>query len=170
MENIIDKVKGEQNFMERIISYVPGYHGYKEKELRREADKIIRNYLVKELNEARMILNDFLKEIAESNETTAFSTANRTAAVLDRLISKIEHANYGYSGFFDAVKVKEDKLEKLIEYDLNVLENVKSVKETAKNLSKQNDSKVALEDFRKKLIELENIFDQRNNIIFEVSK
>ncbi|MGC8911019.1 MAG: hypothetical protein ACP5K8_03000 [Nitrososphaeria archaeon] len=166
----MDKIKGEQNLMERIISYVPGYHGYKEKELRREADKIIRNYLVKELNEARMILNDFLKEIAESNETTAFSTANRTAAVLDRLINKIEHASYGYSGFFDAVKVKEDKLEKLIEYDLNVLENVKSIKEAAKNLSKQNDSKVALEDFRKKLLELENVFDQRNNIIFEVSK
>ncbi|MBC7092226.1 MAG: hypothetical protein H5T50_10040 [Nitrososphaeria archaeon] len=166
----MDKVKGEQNLMERIISYVPGYHGYREKELRREADKIIRNYLVKELNDARMMLNDFLKEIAESNETTAFSIANRTAAVLDRLINKIEHANYGYSGFFDAVKVKEDKLEKLIEYDLNVLENAKSVKETAKNLSKQNDSKVALEDFRKKLIELENLFDQRNNIIFEVSK
>jgi hypothetical protein len=170
MENIMDKVKGEQNLMEKIISYVPGYHGYKEKELRREADKIIRNYLVKELNEARMILNDFLKEIAESNDTTAFSTANRTAAVLDRIISKIEHANYGYSGFFDAVKVREDKLDKLIEFDYKILENVKSVKETAKNLSAQGDSKKALEDFRKTLLELENIFDQRNNVIFEVSR
>jgi len=170
MENIMDKVKGEQNLMEKITSYVPGYHGYKEKELRREVDKIIRNYLVKELNEARMILNDFLKEIAESNDTTAFSTANRTAAVLDRIISKIEHANYGYSGFFDAVKVREDKLDKLIEFDCKILENVKSVKEVAKNLSAQGDSKKALEDFRKTLIELENAFDQRNNVIFEVSR
>jgi len=170
MENIMDKVKGEQNLMEKITSYVPGYHGYKEKELRREVDKIIRNYLVKELNEARMILNDFLKEIAESNNTTAFSTANRTAAVLDRIISKIEHANYGYSGFFDAVKVREDKLDKLIEFDCKILENVKSVKEVAKNLSAQGDSKKALEDFRKTLIELENAFDQRNNVIFEVSR
>jgi len=166
----MDKVKGEQNLMEKITSYVPGYHGYKEKELRREVDKIIRNYLVKELNEARMILNDFLKEIAESNDTTAFSTANRTAAVLDRIISKIEHANYGYSGFFDAVKVREDKLDKLIEFDCKILENVKSVKEVAKNLSAQGDSKKALEDFRKTLIELENAFDQRNNVIFEVSR
>jgi len=166
----MDKVKGEQNLMEKITSYVPGYHGYKEKELRREVDKIIRNYLVKELNEARMILNDFLKEIAESNNTTAFSTANRTAAVLDRIISKIEHANYGYSGFFDAVKVREDKLDKLIEFDCKILENVKSVKEVAKNLSAQGDSKKALEDFRKTLIELENAFDQRNNVIFEVSR
>jgi len=170
MASAMDKIRSEQTLMEKITSYVPGYRGYKEKELRREADKIVREYIVKELSASKLALNDFLRDLAESNDVGAFSAANRASAVLDRIISKIEHADYGYSGFFDAVKVKEDKLDKLIEFDYKILENVKSVKEAAKNLPSQGDSKKALDDFRKTLLELENAFDQRNNVIFEVSR
>lgn len=170
MSNIIGRVRDEQTLLEKIASYVPGYHGYKEKELRREADKIVRKYLVDKLNEIKMILNDVFKEIADSNDVETFSTANRVSATLDRFINKIEHANYGYSGFFDAVKVKEEKLDKLLEFDYNILENIKSLKDIANYIYGQENKKLALEDFRKKLLELENTFNQRNDVIFEVIK
>ncbi|MEM0053425.1 MAG: hypothetical protein QXL89_04510 [Nitrososphaeria archaeon] len=170
MSDIINKVKEERTLLEKIVSYVPGYHGYKEKELRREADKIVREYTVNKLNEIKTILNDVFKEIADSNDVETFSTANRVSAVLDRLINKIEHANYGYSGFFDAVKVKEEKLDKLLEFDYTILENINSLRDKANNILVQENKKRTLEDFRKKLIELENAFNQRNEVIFEVSK
>lgn len=170
MSDIINKVKEERTLLEKIVSYVPGYHGYKEKELRREADKIVREYTVNKLNEIKTILNDVFKEIADSNDVETFSTANRVSAVLDRLINKIEHANYGYSGFFDAVKVKEEKLDKLLEFDYTILENINSLRDAANNILVQENKKMTLEDFRKKLIELENAFNQRNQVIFEVNK
>ncbi len=170
MSNIIGRVRDEQTLLEKIASYVPGYHGYKEKELRREADKMVRKCLVEKLNEIKMILNDVFQKIADSNDVETFSTANRVSAVLDRLINKIEHANYGYSGFFDAVKVKEEKLDKLLEFDYNILENIKSLKDIANNIYGQENKKLALEDFRKKLLEFENTFNQRNDVIFEVIK
>ncbi|MEM2074147.1 MAG: hypothetical protein QXG36_07255 [Nitrososphaeria archaeon] len=170
MSDIINKVKEERTLLEKIVSYVPGYHGYKEKELRREADKIVREYTVNKLNEIKTILNDVFKEIADSNDVETFSTANRVSAVLDRLINKIEHANYGYSGFFDAVKVKEEKLDKLLEFDHTILENINSLRDAANNILVQENKKMTLEDFRKKLVELENAFNQRNQVIFEVNK
>lgn len=170
MSDIINKVKEERTLLEKIVSYVPGYHGYKEKELRREADKIVREYTVNKLNEIKTILNDVFKEIADSNDVETFSTANRVSAVLDRLINKIEHANYGYSGFFDAVKVKEEKLDKLLEFDYTILENINSLRDAANNILVQENKKMTLEDFRKKLVELENAFNQRNQVIFEVNK
>ncbi|MEM2950933.1 MAG: hypothetical protein QXK55_05525 [Nitrososphaeria archaeon] len=170
MSDIINKVKEERTLLEKIVSYVPGYHGYKEKELRREADKIVREYTVNKLNEIKTILNDVFKEIADSNDVETFSTANRVSAVLDRLINKIEHANYGYSGFFDAVKVKEEKLDKLLEFDYTILENINSLRDAANNILVQENKKMKLEDFRKKLVELENAFNQRNQVIFEVNK
>lgn len=170
MSDIFNKVKGERTILEKITSYVPGYHGYKEKELRREADKIVREYIVNKLNEIKMTLDDVFKEIADTNDVETFSTANRVSAVLDRLINKIEHANYGYSGFFDAVKVKEEKLDKLLEFDYTILDKINSLRDTANNILVQENKKKTLEDFRKKLIELENAFNQRNEVIFEVSK
>ena len=37
-----DKIRGEMGLMEKIMRYIPGYRGYKEKEIRRESDRLIR--------------------------------------------------------------------------------------------------------------------------------
>ncbi len=39
------KSKGQMRLSERIAASLPGFRGYKEKELRRETDKLIRNNL-----------------------------------------------------------------------------------------------------------------------------
>jgi hypothetical protein len=36
---------------------------------------------------------------------------------LDTLTDSIRFADYGYTGFFDAIKIKEDELDRLYEYD-----------------------------------------------------
>ena len=38
-EDYLKKVKRERGLLEKIMSYIPGYRGYKEKELRRESDR-----------------------------------------------------------------------------------------------------------------------------------
>jgi len=34
-KDYLEKVRGERGLLERIMGYIPGYRGYKEKELRR---------------------------------------------------------------------------------------------------------------------------------------
>ncbi len=48
-KDYLGKVKGERSLLERIMGYVPGYHGYKEKELRRESDRLVRMEAVNRL-------------------------------------------------------------------------------------------------------------------------
>ncbi len=43
---------------------------------------------------------------------------------LDRLANRIRHADYGASGFFDAVKIGQDELEAIYAFDLALSENV----------------------------------------------
>jgi hypothetical protein len=170
MPDVVEKVKGERSLSEKILSYIPGYSGYKEKELRRETDKLVRDQAVMKLKDAKVALNESIREIADSGNTSAFQYANRSIAALDRVTSKIKYADYGYSGFFDAVKVKEDKLDKLIEFDLTLLNVADYVKESASNVTGQPDMDKAFNDFRKKLVQLETDFNNRENIIFAVSK
>lgn len=51
---------------------------------------------------------------------------DRLMALLDRVSERINHADYGYSGFFDAVKVREKELDRLYEFDAGILEDVES--------------------------------------------
>ena len=51
-EKTYEKVRKEMRLSERILAELPGFRGYKEKELRRESDRIIRNHLYRRLSEA----------------------------------------------------------------------------------------------------------------------
>ena len=170
MTDTFERVKGERGLLEKITSYVPGYHGYKEKELRRETDKLVREFSVQKLKEAKTALNEAIREVSDSGNIGAFQYANRTMAVLDRITNKVEHADYGYSGFFDAVKVKEDKLDKLIEFDYVLLDLSKSIKDAALLVNGQPDMSKAFDDFRKKVLDVESTLNNRESVIFEVSK
>jgi hypothetical protein len=170
MSDAYERIKGEQGLVEKIVSYIPGYHGYKEKELRRETDKLVREFSVQKLKEAKVALNEAIREVSDSGNIGAFQYANRTMAVLDRVTNKIEHADYGYSGFFDAIKVKEDKLDKLIEFDYTLVDICKSIQETAPAVAGQPEMGKAFDDFRKKLLGVESTLNNRESVIFEVSK
>ena len=106
MSHIYEKVKDQLALLEKIETIIPGYRGYKEKELRRESDKIIRDYLFRVMTEAKNNFDESLISVVEAERTELFNTLNRIAAIMDRVAEKIHHAGYGYSGFFDAIKIR----------------------------------------------------------------
>ncbi len=77
---ITEDFKDKGGFWAKII---PGYHGYKKKEIRREADKLLRDHLVNRLAEAKKDINSIMEEAVESqpdilgNEGTCPGTARR---------------------------------------------------------------------------------------------
>ncbi len=170
MSDVYEKIKGEQGLAEKVMSNIPGYHGYKEKELRRETDKSVREFSAQKLKEAKIALDVAVREVSDSGNVGAFQYANRAMAVLYRVTNKIEHADYGYSGFFDAIKVREDKLDKLIEFDYALIDLCKSMQETATTVAGQPDIDKAFDDFRKKLLEVESKLNNRERVIFQLSK
>jgi hypothetical protein len=48
-KDVYAQAKSQMRLSERIAAALPGFRGYKEKELRRESDKLIRNNLVLKL-------------------------------------------------------------------------------------------------------------------------
>ncbi len=59
--DVYSDVKGQMRLSERIAAFIPGFRGYKEKEIRRESDKLIRNHLYLKLSTEK---ND-LREISQ---------------------------------------------------------------------------------------------------------
>ena len=61
-----ERIKGAFTKLEDMAKDVPGYKGYKEKEVRREADKLLRLKLARDLQEQRRRLNRI--EVGLANE------------------------------------------------------------------------------------------------------
>ncbi|MBO3799969.1 MAG: hypothetical protein FGF52_02785 [Candidatus Brockarchaeota archaeon] len=174
MSEFVRKYEEERGLSEKIASYIPGYRGYKQKEVRREADKLLRGFMVRKLEAARSNLKDVAKEVANADAVELFKTLNRVTAVIDRVINKVEHADYGYSGFFDFVKIREDELDRLMDYDYKLLGTCDEISrlavETSSNASAGSLDMLPslLKQLESRLLEFESAFASREEAIISI--
>ena len=121
------KVEESQSDLEKLLGSIPGYKGYKERELRREADKLLRTHLAGRFDEQRRRLVGVMAQLTDAarlNETVALERANLR---LQLLIDRLRTAAYGYAGLFDAVKIEQRELDALYEYDAGLAAGVDRV-------------------------------------------
>jgi hypothetical protein len=173
--NELSKVQGQMSLPEKIAAFVPGFRGYKEKELRRESDRLIRSHLYLKLSIEKTDLREIEQKLADRRYFDVLTDMDRLLAKMDRVVEKINHASYGYSGFFDAVKVREDNLDHMIDFDSKLIDGVNALTTEIDAFKADLASgvttnlKTRVQNVTDKLESLENTFDQRNEVILGVS-
>lgn len=167
----LQKIGEDEELLEKIMLAVPGFRGYKAKEQRREADKKIRDFVYSKLQEARNGLQDIYQIVAESRVPEALHPIDRLTAIFDRVSEKVHHASYGYGGFFDATKIDEDDLDRMINFDTQLVEGAKGLAQRVQAFKDEVqtgkfDNLEAYESELRKTVEgFETIFDQRKDVI-----
>jgi uncharacterized membrane-anchored protein YjiN (DUF445 family) len=170
-KDYLGKVKGERSLLEKIMGYIPGYRGYKEKELRRESDRLVRMEAVNRLKAAktafrRTFANPSAVQKLSGDDTYRFDALNSR---LDRVTQRIDRAVAGYAGMFDAIKVKEDKLDSVIQHDLNLIEKAESIKaDVEKTVSIEpgtDEWRTAMDAVISKIEELDSLVNERSNLL-----
>lgn len=127
MTDLYEQIKGDRGRIESFIGKIPGYKGYKEKEMRREADKMLREALARRLQEQWRRLPDIQKQLLSSAQIQWLDDIEGSTMKLQLLIDRLKTATYGYAGFFDAVRVKEDELDQLYNFDMALGEQVDEI-------------------------------------------
>jgi len=69
-ENFYARSKTQTGLLEKIELIIPGFRGYKEKELRRESDKLVRNQIYQRLYEAEALVKDTYRDLVNQELTT----------------------------------------------------------------------------------------------------
>ena len=62
---------------------------------------------------------------------------DRLTAKMDRITEKVNHASYGYAGFYDIVKIKEENLDRMITFDNQLLDEVNALTASIEDLKAQ---------------------------------
>jgi len=118
MNEQMDRARERRNILERLGSKIPGFSGYLEREMRREIDKLQRDWLADQVDRARFAINGKIREWSREGRLDNLDRAGSIEKSLYRMANRIRHADYGSSGFFDAVKIGEAELDRLYEFDL----------------------------------------------------
>jgi hypothetical protein len=124
MNDGMERARERRNLLEELGAKIPGFRGYLERELRRDVDKMQRDWLANQVDRARFALNGTIRAWTKAGRLDVLSTAGSVEKALDRLANRIRHADYGASGFFDAVKIRDAELEKIYAFDLALSETV----------------------------------------------
>lgn len=140
MSDLFSKITGEQNLLEKIASKIPGFGGYIEKENRRAADKLLRQEVARRYEEQWARVSQIQAELVSAGRIELLDNLEAAALKLRTFIDQMKTASYGYSGFFDAVKVKEDDLGRLYQFDNTLLENVGQVSAAVDNVQASLDT------------------------------
>lgn len=129
-----DVVMRELSSVEKLLMYIPGYAGYKQKEIRRETDRLVRN-------KATTFLESASKNIDRTLVYSIDKFGPEKSRVINRVMFHLNYINYktaksalGYSGLFDAVKVKEEDLDMLIDNDQNLISIAEEVDNKGKEI------------------------------------
>jgi hypothetical protein len=169
LDDLTEKIQASQNKFEDLVGKVPGYAGYKQKEQRREADKMLRLHVARQYEEQLRRLNEVQYALTSRGRLASIVSLERAGMKLQLLIDRIKTASYGYAGLFDAVKVDEDVLDRLYDFDLAMLEGVSELSALLTKLSEAADAEATTaaeaNDLIAALERLNTTFSKRHDVI-----
>ena len=167
----LERVQDSEKPLERLMLILPGFRGYKLREQRREADRIVRDYAYKTLEHSRDDLMTCFQSLSDSKASELMEPVNRLVAKIDRVAEKINRASYGYSGFFDSIKIEESELENMLAYEAQLMDSVRKIGGLTANFKadlsqgKLENARIEQQQLDDSVSSLELAFDQRKAII-----
>jgi DNA repair ATPase RecN len=150
---------------------IPGFRGYQVREQRREADRIVRNYVYGVIQRARDDLMRCLQMLSDSRVTELMDPMSQLVAEVDRVAEKVNRAAYGYAGFFDSVRIDAPQLDQMLTYDSQIMDLARKFADLTSNFkaslsqSKLEDARTVEQSLEDSVSQLEITFDKRKSII-----
>lgn len=134
MSDIFDKVTSQQDIIKKLLSKIPGFSGYIERENRRSSDKVLRDTVANRFEDVWKRISGLQRDLIVQGAITSIDDLEAAAIKLRQVIDRVKGASYGYSGFFDAVKINEKELGDLYAYDLAMLDQVDAANKAVDNV------------------------------------
>jgi hypothetical protein len=123
MTDIFNIVSGDQDPIKQLIGKIPGFKGYVERGDRRMSDKILRETVAKEYEAQYQRISSLQRDLISSGGLAYIDDLENAAIKVRQFIDRIKTASYGYAGIFDAIKIREEELANIYQYDLTLLEH-----------------------------------------------
>ncbi len=126
-DDLMAKVEADQDPFKKILAKLPGFGGYIERQTRRDADKLLRQTLADRFRELEGRVSALQREFISAGEIAYIDDLEASAIKLRTFADRIRTATRGYSGLFDAVKINEEELARIYNYDAAMLDLVDEV-------------------------------------------
>jgi len=168
-DQFVESAKQQMGAVERLLKGLPGIGGYVDKELRRDADKRVRESIAQELERSKATLLEAQNALLKGGGLALMDDVDEAVVKLGTLIDRIKTASYGYAGLFDPVRIKEAQLDALYRFDTALAQQVGTVNAAIDALAAAIDTRgnvaAAAAALTKTVTAMSQLFDRRKEAV-----
>ncbi len=117
MSTLYDQIVSRRGKIEDLMARIPGFKGYQEKQARRTADRMLRDYLAEQIDRRISRFNRLEKSVLDK---VGFGFSNKMRDAKTRLQlyrDKIQTAAPKYDGMWAQMKIDASDLDKIYSFD-----------------------------------------------------
>jgi len=156
---------GRRSFLDSI----PGWSGYRDRERRRESDRLVRERLARDYGEIADQLGRLASRLAEDRKLRAIRYVDQPHGRLKHFIDRVRTATYGYAGLFSDRPVDARALDQIAAFDESLGDSLDALRQAAARLEQTSPDDAAFRERSEELSELiEKLldrFDRRAEVI-----
>jgi len=169
LQSKLDAVKSNESWLEKIKRYIPGYDGYVNRDNARELDNLLRTQLASKLEENKTKIKNTVSNLSKTGKLFESQDIDKLDKKNENSIAQFKSASRGYSGAFDVTKIKEDKLNRVYEFDSALLTDVDNINSLFDALESNStagiETKEEISKVSKALDELLQKFNDRESLL-----
>jgi hypothetical protein len=168
MDDMLGKVTSNLDIFKKIAGKIPGFSGYVERQTRRDADKLVRETLSNRFRELEGQVSALQRDFISQGEIGYLDDLEAAAIKLRTFADRIRTASRGYSGMFDAVKINEDELAQIYNYDAAMVDLVDEVTRAIEHVAASVGSEglnASIRNLETKTQECIDVFNRRDEIV-----
>jgi hypothetical protein len=172
MTDPLGKITEGKDLLGKIRNSLAGFLGYVDRENRREADKMLRETIAQRYEEQWSKISELQRQFISDGKLELVDDLEAAAIKLRAFIDRVKGASYGYAGFFDAVRVNSDELERIYSFDAALLEHVDALARAIENVEASIETEglpAAIRHLVSLSQEAVDTYNRREEVILETS-
>jgi hypothetical protein len=169
IDKILKKVGTDMDPFKKILGKIPGFKGYIERQSRRDSDKLLRDTVAMRFEEQWQRVSSLQRDFISQGQISYVDDLEAAAIKLRTFADRIRRAPRGYSGLFDAVKINEEELTKIYQYDAAMLELADEVGRSIDNVEASigtDGLPAAIRHLVSTTQECIQVYDRRSEVVF----
>lgn len=150
------------NILDKIGRLIPGYTGYAIRDEKRNTDKKTIEFIALSIQQSENLIVQHQKELLNKNEIKQMKEWETARKSLNTLYSKIKYAPYGESSFFSENQLKEEELDMIHSFDLEITEKTLFI---SKTVQEEIEEILSVVFILKQIRDIEKLIVERLNFI-----
>lgn len=175
MSDLYNRIASQRNNgpLEALMRRLPGFKGYEEMTERRAADRMLREHIVAVLKEQLTALNQAEKTLLNNGGLASMSKVQSAKSKMQVFIDRINTAMPGYAGFYDALKVGPNELQRIYGFDASLVDFEDKFRQKIADLQTAVNTKEGIDAAINALdaltIEANSAYSNRENVLTQLA-